>query len=64
MIHNLIKLRNIYGGIDFNTYFGLCYLRMIVHNKPRDRLITSGSCKRSLVFVKPVSNIRGNEQWR
>lgn len=45
------------------TYFFLGYLRMAVHDKPRNRFIASWSCERSFVFVKPVGNIRGNEQW-
>ena len=45
------------------THFFLGYLWVVVHDKPRDRFITPGGCERSFVFVKPVGNIRGYEQW-
>ena len=35
---------------------------MIVHDKPCDRFVASGSCKRTLVFEKPVSDIRGDKK--
>ena len=66
-VRSIVFIQNFVKGRDLNyvgTYFFLCYFRMIVHDKPRDGFIASGSCKRSLVFVKPVSNIRGNEQRR